>query len=157
MSDFNRALEIAQIVANSCSRRFRLDYDACLSDAYFAIAKAFEKFDPQKAKLETYLTLCIKRQILDSQRATARRRPENLVTGWKDLGDDSVVASSEADDLIARALTKVAEGKSTATVRKELRRELAAEGWTPSRISEAFSEITGGIGRKVTVVYQGEN
>lgn len=153
MSDFSRALEIAQIVAGACAKRYRIDYDACLSDAYFAVSKSFSRFDPSIAKLETYLTKCIQRQIFDSQRAFARRCSANLVTGWKDLGGDSVAASDEIEDLIARALTKVAEGKRTDTVRRELRQELAAEGWTKDRISEAFSEITGGIGRKVTAVY----
>ena len=153
MSDFSRALEIAQIVAGACAKRYRIDYDACLSDAYFAVSKSFSRFDPSIAKLETYLTKCIQRQIFDSQRAEARRKARNLASGWKDLGGDSVAASDEIEDLVARALAKVAEGKRTDTVRRELRQELAAEGWSKNRISEAFSEIIGGIGQKVVAVY----
>lgn len=154
MSDFNRALEIAQIVAKSCSKRWHIDYDCCLSDAFLAITKAFPRFDPSMAKLETYLTKCIKRQIFDTQRSEGRRRAKGDVHAWVDVGCEAP-ANSQSDDLIVRALEKVAQGKRTDTVRRELRKELAAEGWKKEQISEAFSEVQETLGRKVHIVFEG--
>lgn len=154
-SDFNRALEIAQIVAKKLARKYGDEYELCLSDAFFAVSRAFPDYSPEKAKLESYLTQCITREVLDRLRTKWRRADRLKAVGSvQDFGISESHRDSEADELIARALEKAAQGKQVRTIRAELRQELAAEGWTKNRISEAFSEISDLVSsRKVTAVY----
>jgi DNA-directed RNA polymerase specialized sigma24 family protein len=146
MSDFDRALRIAEIVAGKLARKYNDDVDACLSDAYFAVVRHFDQYQPDKAALSTYITRAVRNKILDRLRVVYARKSRGQ--GFGPLTDAGVTATdldSDYQPLVERALELAASGKKHWTIKTTIRTELRQKGWSGSRIDDAFDAITESI------------
>lgn len=142
MSDFTKAMRIAEIVAAKLARKYNDDADACLSDAYFAVVRHLDQFQADKASLSTYITRAVKNKILDRLRVVYRRNSVAKTFGdLEDAGRSCYDLDSEYQPLVQRAIELASAGKKAKTIKVTLRNELRQQGWSGSRIDDAFEAV----------------
>ena len=146
MTDYTDAYEIAKVCAISVAKRYGLNFDEAISDAYLAVSEKISRFQPEKAKLTTYVTMIVKREIINSfRKRNAAFRQCVIACGDDDAGlADYCQASTESDDesLVTRLALEIAAcGGRPKAVRQSVRNRLTELGWTKNRIAEAFDSL----------------
>lgn len=147
-ADFTLAIQFAQISAKRCARRYRLDLDICLSEAYLAISTRLPKFDPQKTQLSTYVYRVVNNQIIDYLRSeclTARAKQTERLQDDSDFGCSASSHDADADFVSRLALAFADSGSQTRTIRRKVESELQSKGWSRNRIEDAFEAVADGL------------
>lgn len=147
--DFTLAIEFAQVSAKRCAKRYGLDYDVCLSEAYLAISSRLPNFDSQKARLSTYVYTIVTNQIIDYLRSeclTARAKRTSYLPEDSDVGCLSSLQDDDADVAARLALSFAESGSQTRTIRRKVESELSDRGWSRNRIEDAFEVVAEGCG-----------
>jgi RNA polymerase sigma factor (sigma-70 family) len=147
-ADFTLAIQFAQISAKRCARRYNLDLDVCLSEAYLAISSRLPKFDPQKTQLSTYVYRVVTNQIIDYLRSeclTARAKQTQRLQDDADFGCSSSFQDDDADIAARLALTFAEGGSQARTIRRKVESELQDRGWSSTRIEDAFAAVADGL------------
>jgi RNA polymerase sigma factor (sigma-70 family) len=135
-ADFTLAIQFAQISAKRCARRYNLDLDVCLSEAYLAISSRLPKFDPEKTQLSTYVYRVVTNQIIDYLRSeclTARAKQTQRLQDDADFGCSSSYQDDDADVAARLALT-FAEGGSQARSNRSCRIVVGAAAASKMRL-----------------------
>ena len=146
MTDYTDAYEIAKVCAIRVAKQYGLDFQEAISDAYLAVSCKISKYQPQKAKLTTYISMVVKRQIIDSirkRKATFRQCVVACGDYDSDFADCSPQSADNDDEsLVTRiALEIAADGSRPKVVREAVRSRLTELGWTKNRIAEAFDSL----------------
>lgn len=143
--DFTQAVELAKLSAGRCAKRYHLDYDVCLSEAYLAISAKLPKFSPEKSSLPSFVYRIVTNQIVDylrSENLTLRAKLTEQASDTHEFASGGIQQfSDDADTVINLALTLADEVRQPARIRKEVASRLKSKGWSQSRIAEAFESV----------------
>jgi hypothetical protein len=125
------------------------DSDELLSDAQMLIFKKFSSYDPKIGSFEGYINMYVEFaaiRLLSTTYKRSLRRKEHIGT-IDDVTRISKDIPEGLDDLVRRAIEIFESQKSmrSDSVRRILRSELQAQGWSLPRIQEAFQEIDAAI------------
>ena len=144
MTDYNEAYDLAKVFAIVTAKKYRIDIDDAVSDGYLAVSEKLAKFDPEKAKLSTYIYMVVTRQIITTLRS---RKVRSCVKSNSEVVCDIAVATNDgnSDDdssvVVRLALDLAASGKKHKTIRKSVENALVEAGWGKNRIAEAFDSV----------------
>lgn len=148
MPDYTDAYHLAKVFAITIARKYNVDIDDAISDGYLAVSERISRFDPEKAKLQTYIYMVVSRQIITTLRS---RKVRACVKSNSDevCGNTAACPEGSSDDdssvVVRLALDLAASGKKHKTIRKSVETALVEAGWGKNRIAEAFDSVLEGV------------
>jgi len=143
-ADFTQIDRFAKLSAKKCARQFSLDYDICLSEAYFAVATKMPKFDDKLSSLSTYIYRVVTHQVINHLRTeytTKKRKCVSCMGDKFDFGKSEVESSTDAQEVVKMAFELADAGFKSKTIKSRIEKSLLGEGWNKNRIADAFDSI----------------
>lgn len=150
-ADFTQIDHFAKLSAKKCARQFSLDYEICLSEAYYAVATKIPKFDDNLSSLSTYIYRVVTHQVINYLRTeytTKKRKCVSSMGDKFDFGKSEVEVSTDAQEVIKRACELAGAGYKTKTIKSRIEKSLLDDGWKKNRIADAFDSVENALDSK---------
>lgn len=134
------AYSVAREVATRLSYRLRMDKDEAIAEAFLAVCRKLDKFNPEIGTISGFVSVVVTRSLVSVQRKVYRQR---TIAGMLNTLHNVSLRDTHytEDELVVEALALLAQGKSPCKIKASLRARLLRDGLSRKEINRRFQEI----------------